>query len=84
MQSSSVKVLEKKKLSSFEYYVKVRYKDKEYSDAFSLPGLKLLIKNHEDKKSLNYIIACAMLNAVDKKTAKAEEVSNGSQNNSEG
>ncbi len=78
MPSSSVKVLEKKKLSDFEYYVKVLYKGKEYSDAFSLPGLKLSIKNHENKKSLNYIIACAMVNAVDKKTAKAEEVSNDS------
>jgi hypothetical protein len=84
MPKPSIKVIEKKKLSDFEYYVKILYKGKEYSDAFSLPGLKLLVKNHEDKKSLNYIIACAMLNAVDKKTAKAEEVSNGSQDNSKG
>ena len=76
MPNPSVRVLEKRRLSDFEYYVRVKYKGREYKDAFSLPGLKLRLKTIEDKKSLRYIIANAMVNAIDKQTAKAEEVKN--------
>lgn len=71
-------------LSLIEYYVKVKYKGKEYKDAFSLPGLELRVKTIEDKKGLVYIIANAMVNAVNKKAVSTEEVSNDSSNNSEG
>jgi len=65
-KTSSVKVLEKRKLSDFEYFVKLKYKGKEYQDNFSLPGLKKLVAEIEDKKSKQYIIVKAMINAVDK------------------
>jgi len=85
MPSPGIKVLEKKKLSSFEYYVKIRYKGRDYSDAFSLPGKKKFAKNYKDKKSIAYIITMAMINAVEKQTAEAEEVKDvNSQDNSEG
>lgn len=85
MPNPSVKVLEKRSISDFEYYVKVKYKGKEYDDAFSLPGLKLRLRTIKDKKSLKYIIANAMVNAIDKQTAEAEEDKNvSSSNNSEG
>ena len=63
---NSIKVLEKRKLSDFEYFVKVRYKGKDYQDNFSLPGLKKLVTEIEDKKSKQYIIVKAMIDAVDK------------------
>jgi len=74
MSSPSVKILGKKKLSDFEYYVKVKYKGKEHDDAFSLPGKKLALEKIANKKSIGYIVAKAMIDAVDEKTAKAEEV----------
>ena len=84
MPSLNIKVLEKKKLSDFEYHVKVQYKGKKYKSNFSLPGLKKFVKRQKDKKSIAYIIAMAMVNAVEKQTAKAEEVEDvESQNNSE-
>lgn len=73
------KILEKRQLSDFEYYVKVLYKGKEYGTNFSLPGLKLNLKKY-DKKDLNYVIANAMINAVTKKSVITEEEENGSQN----
>jgi len=76
---NSIKVLEKRKLSDFEYFVKVRYKGKDYQDNFSLPGLKKLVTEIEDKKSKQYIIVKAMIDAVDKpittKTVGGSDVS---------
>ena len=73
-----IKILEKRKLSDFEYYVKLSYEGREYATNFSLPGLKLNLKKY-DKKSLNYVIANAMINAVTKKAVTTEEETNGSQ-----
>jgi hypothetical protein len=76
-------VLEKWQISDFEYHVKVKHKGKEYSNNFSLPGLKLLVAKL-DNKSKDYAIKKAMLNAVSK-TAKAEEVEDvNSKDNQEG
>ena len=72
MSSQSVKVLSKKKLSSFEYRVELKYKGKVYGNNFSLPGLKVQLKEIQDKKSLQYIITKAMVDAVDKKSVKTE------------
>ena len=77
MSTPSVKVLSKKKLSSFEYRVELQYKGKKYGNNFSLPGLKLQLKEIEDKKSLQYIIVKAMVDAVDKKSVKTEGEQNG-------
>lgn len=86
MSNSKPKVLKKKKLSDFEYYVELEYKKKIIKNNFSLPGLRLNLEKIEDKKSAEYIITKAMIDAVDKpKAAKAEEVKiDNGQNNSEG
>ena len=84
---SNVKVLEKRELSITEFHVRIKYKGREYRDNFSLPGYKLLLGQIKDKKDDQYIIIAAMIAAAEgksTKTAKAEEVSNGSQDNSEG
>ena len=72
MSSQSVKVLKKHKISKNEYRVELKYKGKVYGNNFSLPGLKLQLKEIEDKKSLQYIIVKAMVDAVDKKSVKTE------------
>jgi hypothetical protein len=44
--------------------VSLEYDGKVYSDNFSLPGLKKLIKENKDKSSRAYIVQAAMLEAV--------------------
>jgi len=79
MSNPSVKVLKKWSISSFEHHVEFEYKGKVHSNNFSLPGLKMVLNKMEDKKSDQYIIFSAMVNAVDKKstkTVKTEEATN--------
>lgn len=80
--TGNVEVLEVRELGGKdEYFVRVSYKGKDYSDAFSLPGLKKILEE-TDEKELKYIIAEAMIEATKHiKTAKAEEVSNDSTDN---
>ncbi len=83
MSEANVKVLETWQISDFEFHVRVKYKGKEYSNNFSLPGLQKQLKNM-DKKDKGYAIKKAMLNAVIKPD-KSEEVENvDSQDNQEG
>ena len=62
--SKKITLLAKHKLSKDEYHVSLEYDGKVYSDNFSLPGLKKLVKENKDKSSRAYIVQAAMLEAV--------------------
>lgn len=80
--SANVKVLETWKLSDFEFHVKIKYKGKEYSDNFSVPGYEKLIKEL-DSKSDQYKIINAMLNATKRNSFKTVGGLDVSKNNQE-
>ena len=63
------KVLNKKKLSDFEFHVELEIDGRVYSDNFSLPGLK---KNLEclEKGCKAYKVTKAMIEAVEGKRVK--------------
>jgi len=69
------KVLNKRKLSDFEFHVEVEIDGRVYSDNFSLPGLKKNLETLE-KDSIAYRVTKAMIEAVDKKS-KRKEADNG-------
>ena len=73
MTISQTKVISTEQESKDVFRVIVQYEGREYSDRFSLAGLKIAHSKDDNKDSLGYKIRAAMLKAVESKTKKKKE-----------